>query len=134
MAVQDLTPQLRTRLSKVERAVGVFVVLATLLLLAGFAFYIYSTAQRKGWFKEKFLYHTYVESAGGIRVGDRLSRLRAKYGDALHERRSDVSETTRIFEFRRGRREIHFDVFNGNRVRVISTGIRREVDFSEGCA
>jgi hypothetical protein len=70
----------------------------------------------------------------GIRVGDRLSRLRAKYGDALHERRSDVSETTRIFEFRRGRREIHFDVFNGNRVRVISTGIRREIDFSEGCA
>ena len=70
----------------------------------------------------------------GIRVGDRLSRLRAKYGDALRERRSDVSETTRIFEWRRGNREIHFDVFNGNRVRVISTGARPEVDFSEGCA
>src|SRR5580765_7357512 len=34
--VQDLTPQLRTRLSRVERAVGIFVSVATLLLLAGF--------------------------------------------------------------------------------------------------
>lgn len=70
----------------------------------------------------------------GIRVGDRLSRLREKYGDALHERASDVSPGTRIFEFRRGNREIHFDVFGGNRVRVISTGARPEIDFSEGCA
>lgn len=38
MAVQDLTPQLRTRLSRVERAVGWFVILATLLLLASFAY------------------------------------------------------------------------------------------------
>jgi hypothetical protein len=35
VGVQDLTPQLRTRLSRVERVVGVFVSLATLLLLAG---------------------------------------------------------------------------------------------------
>ena len=70
----------------------------------------------------------------GIRVGDRLSGLRAKYGDALHERGSDASPGTRVFEFRRGNREIHFDVFDGNRVRVISTGARPEIDFSEGCA
>jgi hypothetical protein len=70
----------------------------------------------------------------GIRVGDRLSRLRDAYGDALHERRSDVADRTRIFEFRRGNREIHFDVFGGNSVRVIATGARPEVDFSEGCA
>ena len=35
MALQDLTPQLRTRLSRLERVVGIFVVVATLLLLAG---------------------------------------------------------------------------------------------------
>jgi len=70
----------------------------------------------------------------GIRVGDRVSRLRDRYGAALHERPSAISPGTRIFEFRRGNREIHFDVFGGNRVRVISTGARPEVDFSEGCA
>lgn len=70
MPVQDLTPQLRTRLSRVERAVGWFVMLATLLLLAGFAYYIYHTAQRKGWFLTKLPYHTFVQSAAGLHVGD----------------------------------------------------------------
>jgi len=45
MALQDLTPQLRTRLSRLERVVGIFVVLATLLLLAGLGYYVYSTAE-----------------------------------------------------------------------------------------
>ena len=35
MALQDLTPQLRTRLSRMERAVGWFVALAVLLLVFG---------------------------------------------------------------------------------------------------
>lgn len=75
MPVQDLTPQLRTRLSKVERAVGVFVIIATLLLAAGLAFYIYSTAQRKGWLKTKFPYHTYLRGGEGVREGDEITLL-----------------------------------------------------------
>jgi ABC-type transporter Mla subunit MlaD len=70
MAVQDLTPQLRTRLSRVERAVGWFVLLATILLLAGFAYYVYNTAERKGWLLIKLPYHTYVQSAAGLHPGD----------------------------------------------------------------
>src|SRR5437016_6017781 len=69
MAQQDLTPQLRTRLSRVERAVGLFVTLATLLLVAGFAYYIYHTAQRKGWFKRKIIYSTSLNNAAGIALG-----------------------------------------------------------------
>jgi ABC-type transporter Mla subunit MlaD len=75
MPVQDLTPQLRTRLSRVERAVGIFVVLATLLLLAGLSFYIYTTAQRKGWLKTKFPYHIYLKSGEGIRAGDEITLM-----------------------------------------------------------
>jgi hypothetical protein len=70
MALQDLTPQLRTRLSRLERVVGIFVALATLLLLAGLAYYIYSTAERKGWFKRKLPYFTFVRSGTGLQVGD----------------------------------------------------------------
>jgi len=44
MALQDLTPQLRTRLSRMERAVGWFVLLAVALLMFGFCYYIYTTA------------------------------------------------------------------------------------------
>jgi hypothetical protein len=69
MALQDLTPQLRTRLGRVERMVGVFVGVATLLLVAGFAYYVYHTAQRKGWFLAKVKYQTGVNNAAGLTVG-----------------------------------------------------------------
>jgi ABC-type transporter Mla subunit MlaD len=70
MPLQDLTPQLRTRLNRMERAVGWFVFLATALLLFGFGYYIYHTAERKGWFKIKAPFHTYVKSSAGLNVGD----------------------------------------------------------------
>ena len=70
MALQDLTPQLRTRLSRMERAVGWFVFVATALLLSGFGYYIYHTAERKGWFKIKAPFHVFVQSSAGLNVGD----------------------------------------------------------------
>jgi ABC-type transporter Mla subunit MlaD len=70
MALQDLTPQLRTRLSRMERAVGWFVTLAMGLLVFGFVYYVYHTAERKGWFLTKAPYYTYADSASGIKVGD----------------------------------------------------------------
>jgi ABC-type transporter Mla subunit MlaD len=70
MALQDLTPQLRTRLNRMERVVGWFVFLATALLLFGFGYYIYHTAERKGWFKIKAPFFAFVQSSAGLNVGD----------------------------------------------------------------
>ena len=70
MALQDLTPQLRTRLSRMERAVGWFVVLAMVLLAVGFAYYLYTTARQKGWFVIKAPFFTLVDRATGLKVGD----------------------------------------------------------------
>ena len=53
MALQDLTPQLRTRLSRVEHAVGIFVIIATVLLASGFGYYLYHAAKARGWFEIK---------------------------------------------------------------------------------
>ena len=53
-----------------ERAVGWFVFLATVLLLFGFGYYIYHTAERKGWFVIKAPFFTYVKSSDGLNVGD----------------------------------------------------------------
>ena len=75
MALQDLTPQLRTRLSRMERAVGIFVGLAALLLLSGFFYYLYHTATRKGWFLTKVTYYTYVDRADGLKVGDTVKLM-----------------------------------------------------------
>jgi ABC-type transporter Mla subunit MlaD len=70
MAIQDLTPQLRTRLNRMERVVGWFVFVATALLLFGFGYYIYHTAERKGWFKIKAPFHTFLQSSSGLAAGD----------------------------------------------------------------
>jgi ABC-type transporter Mla subunit MlaD len=70
MALQDLTPQLRTRLNRVEKAVGWFVLLAMLLLCFGFGYYAYNTAKRKGWFIRKIDYQTSLNNATGLRAGD----------------------------------------------------------------
>src|SRR5580704_14743892 len=70
MALQDLTPQLRTRLSQVERAVGWFVFLATALLVFGFGYYVYHTAENRGWFKIKAPFFTVVQSSSGLSAGN----------------------------------------------------------------
>ncbi|MBA4147724.1 MAG: MCE family protein [Verrucomicrobia bacterium] len=75
MALQDLTPQLRTRLSRVERTVGLFVTIATLLLLAGFVYYVYHTAMRKGWFDTKIVYETGLNNAAGLKPGDTVKLM-----------------------------------------------------------
>jgi MlaD protein len=70
MPLQDLTPQLRTRLNRMEKAVGWFVFIAAVLLVFGFGYYLYHTAERKGWFKIKAQFQTYLQSSAGLKVGD----------------------------------------------------------------
>jgi ABC-type transporter Mla subunit MlaD len=67
-----------------ERAVGWFVLLATLLLAAGFAYYIYNTAERKGWFIEKVQYQTSLANASGLKVGDPVMLMGFTVGDITH--------------------------------------------------
>jgi ABC-type transporter Mla subunit MlaD len=81
MALQDLTPQLRTRLGRMERAVGVFVGLACVLLLSGFFYYLYHTAVRKGWFVTRVTYFTYVDSAAGLKEGDPVKLMGFNAGE-----------------------------------------------------
>lgn len=80
MALQDLTPQLRTRLSRMERAVGWFVFLATVLLLFGFGYYLKHTAERRGWFVIKAKFTTFIESSTGLHVGDSVVMMGFEIG------------------------------------------------------
>ena len=104
MAVQDLTPQLRTRLSRLEKVVGWFVTVATLLLLAGLAYYIFKTAERKGWFLTKAPYFTYLDSGAGVRVGDKVRLMGF-----------DAGEITRVTAEEPGKQEnvyVEFEIFH----------------------
>ncbi len=81
MPLQDLTPQLRTRLNRVERAVGFFVTVATLALVLGLTYYIYHTARRKGWFTKKVEYQTGLNNAAGLKPGDPVKLMGFNVGE-----------------------------------------------------
>ena len=94
-----------------------------------------STLRFKGKIRVLYVTRTAMPTAKGIRVNDSLDRLRSKYGSKLQERASDVSLETRIFELHgKGTREMQFSVNAQDKIFQIATGLRPEVDFSEGCA
>jgi ABC-type transporter Mla subunit MlaD len=89
MPLQDLTPELRTRLHRVERTVGWFVTLAAVLMLAGFAYYIYATAKARGWFVTKLNYATGLDSAAGLSVSDPVLLMGFNVGEITQIRPND---------------------------------------------
>ena len=70
MPLQDLTPQLRTRLRRVEKVVGWFVILAIIILIVGFGYYLYTTAHSRGWFVTKINFATGINDASDLNKGD----------------------------------------------------------------
>ena len=97
MPLQDLTPQLRTRLSRLERLVGLFVTVGTLLLLSGLAYYVYQIGKRKGWFLQKLPYYTFVQNATGLRVGARIRLMGFDVGEITEVEAMDVFDPYNVY-------------------------------------
>jgi MlaD protein len=70
MPLQDLTPQLRTRLNRMEKVVGWFITAALALAAVGFAYFLYRTAELRGWFEVEAPFYTYADTGEGLKVGD----------------------------------------------------------------
>jgi ABC-type transporter Mla subunit MlaD len=70
MPLQDLTPQLRTRLNRMERIMGWFILAALALMVLGFGYYLYRSAEQRGWFEVKAPFSTYADTGEGLAVGD----------------------------------------------------------------
>ncbi len=135
MPLQDLTPQLRTRLSRMERGVGWFVFLATVLLLCAFGYYLYNLAANKGWFVIKAKFHAYVDSSTGLNVGDPVTIMGFSVG-----------HITRIYPMRPGTAHnvrLEFEVFDpyfryiwseGSFVKVEPAGFldQRKIEITRG--
>lgn len=83
MALQDLTPQLRTRLGRVERLVGLFLMVTVLLMLAGLAYFVHHTAKERGWFVQKYPYFTYVSEVTGLKVGTPVTMMGFTVGEVV---------------------------------------------------
>ena len=81
MAPDSPTTQLSVQLNRSQRWVGVFVGLALLLLLAAFIAYAIHTAEQRGWFVTQAPYFTYVQSANGMAVGQKVKLMGFDVGE-----------------------------------------------------
>src|SRR5437899_215914 len=137
MALQDLTPQLRTRLSRMERAVGWFVLLATALLVFGFAYYVRNTARRKGWFVAKASYYTFTDRATGIKVGDPVSLMGFEIGQITRIDTMDPSSPYNVyveFQIREPYNGYLWTGHNGSRAKVVIADLlgKRALEVTKG--
>jgi len=66
-----------------EKGVGWFVFLATLLLLLGFGYYLYNVAKQRGWFVVKAKFHIYVDSSTGLNAGDPITIMGFSVGHII---------------------------------------------------
>lgn len=135
MPLQDLTPQLRTRLSRMERSVGWFIFLATALLLFGFGYYLYHVAEERGWFVTKAKFHIYLETSTGLDVGNPVTIMGFTVGQitAIHPMPPGAPRNVRV----------EFEVFNpffryiwseGSYVKVNPAGFlnQRQIEITRG--
>ena len=123
MAIQDLTPQLRTRLRRVEKIVGFFVAFAVLVLVTGFAYYLYHTAQRKGWFIEKCPYFTFVESAEGLKVGDPITLMGFEVGNVTVITAQPPGSYYKVYVGLEIRQPYYGYIWSDSKVRIQSAGL-----------
>jgi ABC-type transporter Mla subunit MlaD len=80
MPLQDLTPQLRTRLNRMEKIMGWFITVALALAAAGFAYFLYRTAEIRGWFEVHASFYTYADTGEGLKVGDSVQLMGFEIG------------------------------------------------------
>lgn len=122
MAIQDLTPQLRTRLRRVEKIVGFFVIFAALVLVVGFAYYLYHAALRKGWLIPKCPYFTFVQSAEGLKIGDSIVLMGFEVGNITTITAQSPAEH-RVFVGMEVRQPYYGYIWSDSKVRIAAVGL-----------
>jgi ABC-type transporter Mla subunit MlaD len=134
MALQDLTPQLRTRLSRMERAVGGFVLLATVLLLFGFGYYLYNTAARKGWFIQKVPYMTSLANATGLKEGDPVVLMGFSVGEITRIEANGPFDPYGVTVFFQVKKPYYGYVWSDSVVKVANAGFlgSRSLEITKG--
>jgi len=134
MAIQDLTPQLRTRLQRVEKIVGVFVLLAALVLLMGLGYYLYHTGQRKGWFIPKCPYFTFVDNAAGLKVGDPIVLMGFEVGNITVITAQPPGAEHRVFVGMEVRQPYYGYIWSDSKVTIAPVGLLggRDLEITPG--
>jgi ABC-type transporter Mla subunit MlaD len=115
-------PVTETTVRRMERVVGVFVVLALLLLVAGFAYYLYHTAERKGWLIPKCPYFTFVESGDGLKVGDPVVLMGFEVGNITVITAQPPGSERRVYVGMEIRSPYYGYIWTDSKVRIAPAG------------
>ena len=122
--------------NRAERTVGVFVVVAVLLLLTGFGYYLYHTAERKGWRVPRVPYYTFVQDAEGLEIGDPVKLMGFEIGELTIIEAQPPSSYYHVFLGLQIRQPYYGYIWTDSVVRVTTAGLlgRRQLEITKGVA
>ena len=119
-----------------ERAVGWFVMIALGLLVFGFVYYVYTTAERKGWFKIKAPYYTFALNATGLKVGDPVRLMGFEVGQITEINAMPADQFTYNVYIEFHIKQPYYDYMwsEGSRAKVASADLlgKRVLEVSKG--
>lgn len=137
MALRDLNPELRSKLSEKEKAIGLFIAFTALLFLAAFAVHTWRTALARGWMDEKIYYTTSIDDATGIKVGDPVKLMGFDVGEVTKVIPNEPSawfNVTIEFFVKRGDYNYHGYIWNDSFATVNSLNLlgTRYIELNKG--
>ena len=121
---------------RVERWVGLFVLVAIVLLLAAFGYHLYHTAQRKGWLLPQAPYFTLLQSAEGLSVGDPINMMGFNIGEITTITAEPPGSDSRVFIGFNIRQPFYGYIWTDSKVRVAAAGLLggRRLEVTPGVA
>lgn len=109
--------------SRTERIVGVFVVVALLLLVAGFGLYLYRTAERRGWRVARCPFYTYVQSGEGLNLGDPVMLMGFSVGEITVITAQEPGSWYKVFVAFEIRRPYYGYIYSDSKVKIATSGL-----------
>ena len=101
-----------------ERLAGLFVVAAAGVMLTGFAYYLYHTAESRGWFVPKCPYYTFAESAEGLQVGAPILLMGFSVGEITRIEAQAPGSYYKVFVGFEVRRPYYGYIWTDSKVRI----------------
>jgi ABC-type transporter Mla subunit MlaD len=119
-----------------ERVVGIFVVVALLLLVAGFGYYLYRTAERQGWRVPRAPYYTFAESGEGLNVGDPVFLMGFEVGEVTLITAQPPGSWYKVYVGFDIKRPYYGYVWSDSKVRIAASGLlgQRRLELTAGQA
>ncbi len=115
--IQDEVKSQRT-----ERLVGVFIIAAVLLLVVGFGYYLYHTAERKGWLVPHAPYFTYVMTGDGLNVGDPVTLMGFNVGAITGITAQSPGGSNRVYVALEIRKPFYGSILSDSHVNITMSG------------